>query len=205
MFRHNSSQTNIQASRTTWDKTKHMLESLTLEEIQEAARLAEAYKPISNSKVKELLKLINKIGGTATGSDQKKSYMLVQLKSSMVYFGCPLIFITFNPGERHSPISLYYAGEKVDLKSFDSTLYSTSDRFKIMLQNPLAVVEYFHSMIKVIIEKVLQGGLFGGLRHHYGTIEYQGRYIPYIYMAVSIAVQTILTLLVMDQRYNYAG
>jgi hypothetical protein len=162
-----------------------MLESLTLEEIQEAGHLAEAYKPILNPKVKELLKMIAKIGGTAAGSDQKKSYMLVQLKSSMVYFGCPLIFITINPGERYSPISLYYAGEKVDLKSFDSTLYSTSDRLKIMLQNPLAVVEYFHSIVKVIIEKVLQGGLFDGLRHYYGTIEYQGRYTPHTYIAVS--------------------
>jgi hypothetical protein len=33
---HHSSQMNIQASRTMWDKTKHMLESLTVEEIHEA-------------------------------------------------------------------------------------------------------------------------------------------------------------------------
>jgi hypothetical protein len=61
-----------------------------------------------------------------------------------------------------------------------------------MLKNPLAVVEYFHDMVRVIIEKVLKGGIFGDLLHHYGPIEYQGRYTPHIHMAVSI--HSILSL-----------
>ena len=102
----------------------------------------------------------------------------------MIYHGCPIIFLTLNPGERHSPIALFYAGEKIDLESFDPELYSSEERLKRMVDNPLAVVEYFHSMVTAIIEKVLKGGVFGELIHHFGTIEYQGRYTPHIHMAV---------------------
>jgi hypothetical protein len=46
-----------------------MLESLTLEEIQEVGYLAEVYKSILNLKVKELLKMIAKIGKTTIESN----------------------------------------------------------------------------------------------------------------------------------------
>jgi hypothetical protein len=47
-----------------------------------------------------------------------------------------------------------------------------------MLQNPLAIVEYFHTLVDTIIETVFKQGIFGDLRHYYGTIEYQGRGTP---------------------------
>ena len=117
-------------------------------------------------------------------SNEKKSYLLVQLKSAMVYHGCPILYLTINPGERHSPIALFYAGEEIDLQKFIPGSYSSELRLKRMLANPLAVVEYFHNMITIIIDKLLKGGMFGDVAHHYGTIEYQGRYTPHIHMAV---------------------
>jgi hypothetical protein len=161
-----------------------MLESLTAEELTNAAAQAEAHEPISDPRIRELLKMISRIGATAPGSDEKKSYLLAQLKSSMVYYGCPFIFFTINPGERHSPIALYYAGEEIDINNFDPQAYSSSDRLKTMLRNPLAVVEYFHNMIRTVIQTCFKGGMFGELAHHYGTIEYQGRFTPHIHMAV---------------------
>jgi len=161
-----------------------MLESLTPEELLNAAAQAEAHEPISDPRVKELLKMIARIGATAPGSDEKKSYLLAQLKSSIVYHGCPFIFFTVNPGERHSPIALYYAGEEIDVQTFNPQMYSSSERLKTMLKNPLAVVEYFHNMIQTILETCFKGGMFGELAHHYGTIEYQGRFTPHMHMAV---------------------
>ena len=89
--------------------------------------------------------------------------------------------MTINPGERHSPIAFYYAGEKIDVERFHPELYSATDRLKTMLRNP---VEYFHNMVKTIIEAVLKGDMFGELIHHYGPIEYQGRGTPHIHLAV---------------------
>jgi hypothetical protein len=161
-----------------------LLESLEVDDLLKAAEEAEKYQPISDPRVKGLLKMIARIGSTAAGSDEKKSYLLTQLKCAMIYHGCPIIFLTLNPGERHSPIALFYAGEKIDLESFDPKLYNSEDRLKRMVDNPLAVIEYFHSTITTIIEKVLKGGVFGVQTHHFGTIEYQGRYTPHIHMAV---------------------
>ena len=42
------------------------------------------------------------------------------------------------------------------MRSFDPNLYSSEDRLRKMLDNPLAVVEYFYSMVITIIETVLK-------------------------------------------------
>ena len=107
--------------------------------------------------------------------------MLVQLKSSI---GCPAIFLTVNPHERYSPIALFYAGEETDIRKVQPKWYSLSQRFKRTLNNPLAMVEYFHNMITAIIEDVLKQGIFGEVSHCYATIEYQGRDTPHIHPAV---------------------
>ena len=108
----------------------------------------------------------------------------MELKSSVVYHECPIIFITLNPGDLYSPISLYYTEEKIDPKHFLSQWYTSSYRLKMMLRNPLTVVEYFHTLINTIIEQVFKKGMFGDLRHYYGTIEYQGRGTPHIHIIV---------------------
>ena len=110
--------------------------------------------------------------------------MLAELKSSMVYYECPVIFLTLNPTDLHSPISLFYAGEKINILRFHPTMHSASERLRLMLKNPLAVVEYFHNVVNTIIETILKGGMFGDLVHYYGPIEYQGRCMPHIHLAV---------------------
>jgi Helitron helicase-like domain at N-terminus len=183
-MRHNRSKTNIQTNRSTWPATQRLLENLTPEELAEAAQQAQTYQPITSPGVRELLKMVSRVGATAAGSDEKKSYMLAELKSSMVYYGCPVIFLTLNPADLHSPISLFYAGEKIDVLRFHPTMHSASERLRLMLKNPLAVTEYFHNVVKTIIETILKGGMFGDLVHHYGPIEYQGRCTPHIHLAV---------------------
>ena len=112
--------------------------------------------------------------------------MLAQLKSSIVYFGCPIIYLTINPHERYSPIALFYAGEEIDLRKFQPKRYTLSQRLKKTVNNPLAVVEYFHNMVTAIIENVLKEGIFGDVNHYYVTIEYQGRDISHMHLAISI-------------------
>jgi Helitron helicase-like domain at N-terminus len=175
---------NHQASYNNWPVTKEFLESLEMDDLLKAADEAEKHHPISDPHVNELLKMIARIGSTAADSDEKKSYLLMQLKCAMIFHGCPIIFLTLNPAECHSPIALFYTGEKIDLENFDPGLHSSEDRLKRMVDNPLAVVEYFHSMITTIIEKVLKRGVFGERTHHFGTIEYQGRCTPHIHLAV---------------------
>jgi hypothetical protein len=96
-----------------------------------------------------------------------------------------VLFVTINPAERYSPIALFFAGTEIDVTSFQPEWYDSTMRLKTMLNNPLAVVEYFHITLNTIIETVLKGGAFGEWDHHYGTIEYQGRATPHAHLAVN--------------------
>ena len=147
---HNFSKTNVLTRRKTWSATALLLESLTAEQLMEAASQAEKHQPITDPTIKELLKGVARVGSTASGSDERKSYMLAQLKSSIVHFGCPVIFLTINPHERYSPVALFYASEEIDIREFQPKWYSLSQRLKRTLNNPLAVFEYFHNMITAI-------------------------------------------------------
>ena len=181
------SKVNIRTKQKAWKKTQRLLESLSAEELRLAAEQEQKYHKITNSAVLELLKCLSQIGSATLGSDERKSYQLTELKSSTVYHGCPVIYLTINPGDRHSPLALLYAGVQISVNNFIPEEYSFTERVKKLLQNPMAVVEYFHNMIHAIIEGVLKKGMFGELAHYYGTIEYQSRFTPHMHMAVCLS------------------
>jgi hypothetical protein len=181
---HSYMKTSVLARQKTWPRTELLLASLTSDQLLEAASQAENHQPITNAAVKELLKGVNRVGTKAAGSDERKSYLLAQLKSSIVHFGCPLLYLTINPNERYNPIALLYAGEEIDVRTFQPQMYSLSKRLKSTLKSPLAVIEYFHNMIKNIFNNIIKEGIFGEVSHYYATIEYQGRGTPHTHMAV---------------------
>ena len=121
---HNFAKTNVLTRCKNWPTTELLLASLTSKQLLEAITQAEQHQMIADPAVQELLKGVSHVGSSAPGSDEKKSYMLAQLKSSIIHFGCPLIFITINPHERNSPLVLFYVGEEIDVKKFQLKLYS---------------------------------------------------------------------------------
>src|SRR5216110_1141526 len=72
---HNSSKTNVLTRRKTWSATALLRKSLTAEQLMEASQ-AEKHQPITDPAIKELLKGVARVGSTASGSDEWKSYML---------------------------------------------------------------------------------------------------------------------------------
>src|SRR5947207_8244912 len=148
------SNVNIRTKQKAWNKTRRLLESLTAEDLREAAKQEQKYHKINNPAVLELLKSLGQIGSATPGSNERKSYMLTELKSSFVYHGCPVIYLTINPGDRHSPLALLYAGIKINVNSFIPDEHSFTEQVRALLQNPLSAVEYFHNMVRVIIEGV---------------------------------------------------
>ena len=183
--RDNMIKSTIQTKRKEWAKIKRLLESLTPDQLLKAAEQARCHEPITDKAVNELLKMVGRVGSSAPGSSSKKWYMFSQLKSSTIYHGSPVIFLTLNPGERDAPITLKFAGKKINVREFYPEWYSQTERLRTTLHNPLAVVDYFHQTVNAIIEKVLKGGLFGELAHFYGVIEYQGHGTPHAHILVN--------------------
>ena len=133
----------------------------------------------------DLLKSLGQIGGATSRSDEKKSYLLTELKSSFVYYGCLVIYLTINPGDRHSPLAVLYAGAKINVDNFIPDEDSFTERVRALLQTPLAVVEYFHNTTQAIIEGILKQGMFGKLIHYYGTLNIRAAsHLTYIWQYV---------------------
>jgi hypothetical protein len=181
---HTIKQTSIQMRSKSWSNTEYLLQSLTSIQLNNAANEAEQHRPISDPAVKALLQAVNRVSASMTGSDSKRFYMFSELKSSVIYQSLPATYITLNPGEIYSSLALLYAGEQINVSTFSPYDYTVSSRRETMLQNPLAVVEYFHTTVRTILSTLIKGGLFGELLHHYGTIEYQGRGTPHIHLLV---------------------
>lgn len=70
--------------------------------------------------VEKLLTMIRSIEAIDSGSKEKKLYELAQFKSSVIHFGIPMIYLTFNPRENNSPIVLLCIGKNIDIESFSS-------------------------------------------------------------------------------------
>jgi Helitron helicase-like domain at N-terminus len=96
---HNRSKTWMQTSQPNWNCTNGLLQKLTPEMLMDAANQAKKHKPITDPNIKELLKVVARVGGTSAGSDERKSHMLGELKSAIASHGSPILFLTINPAD----------------------------------------------------------------------------------------------------------
>jgi hypothetical protein len=164
-----------------------LIRTVTPQRLLAAAVIAARHESIDDQGVLALLRSVGRLGCSALGSDAKKATSLPRLKSAIVHYGLPIVFVTINPGERYSPLSLLYAGTEIDVSDFAPERFPYMERLTSMLANPLALIDYFHNTVAAIISAVIEGGLFGEGTHHYGIIEYQGRGTPHIHILVSPA------------------
>ena len=161
-----------------------LFKQFIFDKLFETAEQAQQYKLIINIIVKKLFKAINWIELTFIELNEKKSQMLIELKSFIIYHECFIIFIIFNLRDLHFFIFLYYAKEKINLKCFLFKWYMTSHPFKMMFWNFLAVIKYFHTFINIIIEVIFKKEMFKDFHHYYDIIKYQDRETLHIHMMI---------------------
>jgi len=113
-------------------------------------------------------------------SNEKKLYLLMQLKSFIVYYKCLFIFFIINLNERHFFIALYYIKKEINVNDFIFQIYNFFNRLKIILKNFLTMIEYFYNIIKTIIDICFKKDMFEILMHYYDIIEYQNRFTSHI-------------------------
>src|ERR1700722_1536318 len=120
------------------------------------------------------------------GSDQSHYQLRSQIWSTTVYQSPPSLWITINPSNLHDPITQIFAGEKIDLDDF--LAMAGPDKTKCaqnIAADPYAATKFFHFMIKVIFETLLQikvtdfhvtsqMGILGVISAYFGTVESQG-------------------------------
>jgi len=196
---------NLYTQNKDWDSIERLIRNVNPQRLLAAAAVVARHESIDDQGVLALLRSVGRLGCTAPGSDAKKATSLPRLKSIVVERGLPIVFLTLNPGERSSALSLLYAGVEIDVTDFVPERFPYLERMKSMLANPLAVIDYFHNTVAAIIAAVIEGGMFGQGAHHYGIIEYQGRGTHIHILVCSIlSYDRLIIYLALDPRHPIA-
>jgi hypothetical protein len=141
----------------------------------------------STSEEKLAYQVINDIDHVAhhvENSLTNKKYMRNELWSTICSRGAPSWFITFAPTDMSHPIALYYANSD---KPIYPNLYTKSERYRLIANNPVASARFFDTITKLFIKHILgynsgKNGVFGDTDGYYGTVEEQGRLTLHLHL-----------------------
>jgi Helitron helicase-like domain at N-terminus len=122
------------------------------------------------------MKHIKAVGGRVMGSAHSRSALRTKIHALCFYLGLPSLFVTINPADIHSPVTLYFAGIDLDLDNvLPQDLRTTYERAHIVATHPVAAARFFHILIKNILKCLIFNGVFGKTKAYFGTVESQGR------------------------------
>ncbi len=148
------------------------LDHKVLQDITERYGKEEAVKA-ETAEEKNCFRLLNdldKVAEKVDGSFTSKKHMRNELWSLVSYKGAPSWFITFAPADNFHPLCLYYADTE---EQFIPRFRTSSDRYRLIAQNPVAGAHFFHTMVQLFLKHVLgvdteQAGVFGKPSAYYG-------------------------------------
>lgn len=154
------------------------LQTITSHEI-ESALMAFMKNPLSslpNARINMLLQQIKTVGGHVMRSAYSRVVLRTQTHALVFNQGLPSIFMTINPADILSRIALYFAGVDLDLdKILPHIIPSTYERAQIIAAHPVSTARFFHLLISNILKCMVEKGVLGPVKAHFGTVENQGR------------------------------
>src|ERR1700722_654051 len=118
----------IQMRRKNFENEAHLMSTITTEKLKKACEEEKEGKPISDGAIRMLKKHAHSGSGRVMGSDQSRYQLRSQIWSTTISKGPPSLWITINPSDIHDPIAQVFAGEKIDLDNFISTLGPDKDQ-----------------------------------------------------------------------------
>ena len=166
------------------------LDHKVLNDINDRYSKGEIVKPITDAE-QSCFRLINDLDNIAEkvqGSLTSKKRMRNEIWSLVNFKGAPSWFVTFAPADNHHPLCLYFADTE---ERFVPKIRSSSERYRLIAQNPVAGARFFHFMVEMFITHVLgvdsvDTGAFGRPSAYYGTVEQQGRLTLHLHLLLWI-------------------
>ncbi|CAF1536138.1 unnamed protein product, partial [Adineta ricciae] len=107
----------LMASRPYFQNAANDLQTLTSGEI-EAALMAiskNTFSAVENPRINMIMRQIKTVGGNVMGSAYSRAALRTQIHALIFNQGLPSIFMTINPADIHSRVTLYFAGVDLDL------------------------------------------------------------------------------------------
>lgn len=164
--------------RQNWQSTMNDITSLTVNQLQDAAKMLAAGQKIEDPVIRRLLRNIETVGMQVPGSFAQKLKMRSEIRGLIARYGMPAFWITINPSGLRNPLVLILAG--VEYSGDHLPTANATIREAAATSNPVAVAEFFHHVCKAVLDGLFatntgQIGILGDLSNHFAVVETNGR------------------------------
>src|SRR5205823_13145240 len=126
---------------------------LTVEKLQDAAKVVANGQIIENHIIRRLLRDLTAIGFSVPLSHSQKLMMRSQIKGLIARYGMPAFWMTINPSDLRNPLVLQLAGIEYSGDTFPTA--SAAIRHAMATSNPVAVAQFFHHTCKGVLNGLL--------------------------------------------------
>jgi len=186
----------LQMKRSTYARHREMITNLTPADLIKASEEETRGVLYSNPGVRALRTEIRGIRSRITGTDESRTSIRSEIWGNNLLFNPPALWITMNPPDTQDPIAQVLAGAEINLDQFCNTAGPDhTQRALNIASDPYASAQYFHFMIRTLLEVVFgirassgrimrQPGAFGTVQAYIGTVEAQGRSTLHLHLLV---------------------
>ena len=177
-LRRSSLGNSILVKRRDWKSAERDIRSLTVVQLQEAAKSIAEGRPVDNPAIQRLQRSLLTIGMQVPESFAQKLKRRSEIKGLIGRYGMPAFWITINPSDLQNPLVLRLAGHTYS--GNDLPTATAAIRQATATSNPVAVAEFFHHTCKAVFEGLLgtntgRVGILGEVSNHFGVVETNGR------------------------------
>lgn len=187
----------LQMRKSKFMRNMDAISTIRPEDLLKASKEETRKLRFSNPAIRALRKNLSVVRSGVKGSDEARQQVRTKIWGMTLAFNPPSLWITINPSDTQDPIAQVLAGNDIDLDAFCNTVGpNATERSANVAGDPFASAQFFHFMIKTIIE-VLFGikksgngriqrkkGILGYVQGYIGTVEAQGRGTLHIHMLI---------------------
>ena len=176
--------------RCDWESAERDIASLTVEQLQEAAKAVSEGRLVVNPTIRRLQRSILTIGMQVPESFAQKVKRRSEIKGLVARYGMPAFWMTINPSDLRNPLVLQLAGITYSADAFPAA--TAAIRQATATSNPVAVAQFFHHTCKGVFDGLLgtdtgRTGILGEIANHFGVVETNGRGMLHLHGLVWVA------------------
>ena len=173
--------------RRNWRAAEDDIASLTIEQLENAAKAVADGGVIDDPVIQRLQRNIVTIGMQVPESFSQKLKRRSEIKGLIVRDGMPAFWMTINPSDLRHPLVLLLAGVEYSGDAFPTA--NAAIRHATATSNPVAVAQFFHHTCKGIFDGLLGSntgrvGILGQVANHFGVVETNGRGMLHLHALV---------------------
>ena len=173
--------------RRDWNSTIADIESLTANQLRDAADALAKNQPIHDPVITRLLQKLTSLGNPVPESFSQKLKFRSMIKGLMVRWGMPAFWLTINPSDLRDPIVLILGGVRYGSEALPAA--TAAVRKVLAISNPVAVSQFFHLICSAVFDDLLWShsgsmGVLGHVSNHFGVVESNGRGMLHLHTLV---------------------